>query len=359
MEVFCQCDGAHLWIGRSLVTPMAIRESSDLRAYLEEVRSHLYLDPPHERRVISELYTYFQEKVADLAEQGQSEQEATRGAIRSFGRAKVVARLMYEAYSQGSWLDAVIAALPHLIVAFLFSLHLWRHPVIAPAVFLTIVGVTLYGWWRGKPNWLYSWIGYSLFPFLVVGYQTRGVLMSAIAYLVGGSGELPPPWALVLLGTFYAFAGSLIIATTIRVVRRDWLLTSLMLVPLPILGIWLYNIEEVGGLFHRTQDVFFLWDFALAYVFAVLAAASAFFIRLRQRILKIGALLTIGTITGAIAVHNVWGNVGFFGILSVAVLLLLFLLSPALLEIGIGHGESKNKAWWTWVERPSADPKQS
>jgi hypothetical protein len=312
------------------------------------------LDPLTEKRVIGELYTYFQEKVADLQEQGIPEAEATRDAIKSFGRARVVARLMYEAYSKGSWVEAVITSLPHLIIAALFATHLWHYPALSLIILGSIVGVTLGGWWHGKPNWLYSWIGYSLLPLLIVGVISRHMLGQALSPLFGGYWTPATILSLSLLLALYLLSLAIIISTTVRVVRRDWILASLMLVPLPILGIWLFNVEQAGGLFHGGA-MLHQWDGAMASVLIVLAAASAIFIRLRQRVLKAGALIIIGMLAGAIAVNNIWGNLSFLGLLVVSLLLLLFLLSPALLEARIGHGESQKEVWWSgeWVEHPS------
>jgi len=117
----------------------------EVRNYLDNVRSHLYLDSITEKRVIGELYTYFQEKIEELQQKGISERDATKAAIESFGRARVVARLMYEAYSKGGWAEAVMTSVPHLIIAGLFASHLWRHPVLSPIVFISIVCVTLFG----------------------------------------------------------------------------------------------------------------------------------------------------------------------------------------------------------------------
>jgi hypothetical protein len=251
---------------------------------------------------------------------------------------------MNEAYGQSTWREVAIAVTPHIVVALLFSLHLWRHPFVAPMVFLSIVAMTLFGWWKGKPNWLYSWIGYSLFPLLVAGYQTRHFLIQTLNYIFKGEGQMLSPWILCLLLIFYGLSIFVVLSTTIRVVKRDWILATLMLVPLSILGIWLYNIEEVGGLFQKTTHIVFYWDPVLAKILAVLGAASALFMRLRQRILKIIALLAIGTMTGAMVVHNIWGDVGFFWLLMISVILLLFLISPALLRIGLGH---KRMGEWT------------
>ncbi|MFC1914085.1 hypothetical protein ACFLXF_02290 [Chloroflexota bacterium] len=114
---------ATLWQQESDMSP-------EIREYLDEVRSHLHLDPPTEKRILGELYTYFQEKMAELQGKGLSEEDAAGEAIKSFGRARVVARLMYEAYSEGTWIEAFLSAIPHLLVAGLFVSHLWHHSVL-------------------------------------------------------------------------------------------------------------------------------------------------------------------------------------------------------------------------------------
>ena len=90
-------------------------------------------------------------------------------------------------------------------------------------------------------------------------------------------------------------------------------------------------------------------------VFIVLGITSAIFIRLRQRVLKAGVLLIVGVIAGTIAGHSLLGDIGLVGLLTIALLSFLFLLSPALLEVRLGHDEPKGRTWWfgDWVERPS------
>lgn len=319
---------------------------SEVRDYLEEIRVHLHLDPIMEERVLSELHTNFLEKITELKEQGFANMEASREAIKSFGRARVVARLMYEAHSKGSWAEAMKTAVPHLLIAGLFYTHLWRNPVLAPIVFFLIVGITLFGWWHGKPNWLYSWIGYSLFPLLLAGFVSWPVILQAFLFLTKWQG-IPPNWLYLLsVLSLYVLSLMIIISTMIRAVKRDWILASLILVPLPILGTWLFNIARLGVLFQTNSLSLHQWDTIMATVFLVLAIASSTFIRLRQRILKVGALITIGVIAGTITIYNILGELGFWGLLGTSILLLLFLLSPALLEVRIGHGESREEAWW-------------
>ncbi len=159
----------------------------------------------------------------------------------------------------------------------------------------------------------------------------------------------------MLIAALIVFSVWVIVRTTIRVVKRDWILASLMLVSLPVVGTWLFNLEQVGGLFEGTGAALHQWDVPMALALAVLGVTSATFVRLRQRVLKIGALTTVGTLALAIVSYNLWGDIGFLGLLGASLLSLLFLLSPALLETRIGHGELKREAWWSgdWIEHPS------
>ena len=318
----------------------------EIRSYLDEVRSRLHLDPATEMLIIRELFTYFRDSVDELRGNGLSESEATKVAIESFGRPRVVAQRMYEAHSKGSWIEAAIACLPHLIVAGLFVSQLWRHPFLAPMALVSIICVTLYGWWHGKPSWLYPWVGYSLLPLLIAGYASAPILGQAASFLFLGRGSFPSVWALLLIFALIGFSLWIIVSTTIRVVRRDWILASLMLVPLPVIGAWLLNLERAGGVFQGSTVSVHQLDMPMAAAFIALAVASATFVRLRQRVLKVGALLTVGIIATAVIGHSFWGNYGFFGLLATSLLMLVFLLSPALLEVKIGHGEQRGEAWW-------------
>jgi hypothetical protein len=327
----------------------------EIKEYLDDVRSHLHLDPAVENQIIGELHTYFQDKILELQENGIPLDEAAKEAMKSFGRTKVLARLMYEAYSKGNWAEALLSALPHIIVAGLFFSHLWYHPILAPITFAMIVCVTLFGWWYGKPNWLYSWIGYALLPLIIGGYAFYPALEQAASFIFWGNGSLPDIATLLLICAFFILSLWVIIGTTMRVVKRDWILASLMLVPLPILGSWLFNIERMGGLFQGGYPVFHQWDIPMSLVLSVLATASTAFVRLRKRILKGIALMTLAFISMTIIGHILWEDQGFFGLLATSILSLLFLISPRILETRMGHGELRGEALWSddWIENPS------
>ncbi len=291
-----------------------------------------------------ELLTHFEEKIAELRQKGINEKDATRMAIDSFGRARAVARLMYEAYSKGDWFDAATAALPHLIIAGLFATHLWHYPILAPLVLLIIVGVTVLGWWHGTPNWLYSWIGYAFVPLLIAGYELRFVLLQTASFFLGEGEVLPDTGLLLVVGVLICFSLWIIIRTTVRVIKRDWVLASLLLLPLPLVGGWLVETEPVGGIFGGAPALLQQWDAALGLAFVVLASASVIFIRLRQRTLKAGVIMVVGAAARVIAGPNPWGGSGL-GLFVVFLLSLGFLFAPAVIDARLGHGGPGVDAW--------------
>lgn len=305
---------------------------SDVSAYLDQVRTHLHLDPLTERRVISELATHFQEKLSDLRSGGLAEEEASREAIASFGQPKTIARLMYEAFGRGSWIDALIGCQPHLVVAALFATHLWRHPLLLSAAFLPITVVTLLAWRRGAANWLYSWTGYALLPLLIVTYFSVEPVARTVSFLVGGSGAPAPFWHLAGLATFFTFTLWLVVSATVRAAKRDWILVSLMLLPLPVLVVWIASVSRtddfLAALMRGLEARLSQWDGAMAFFCATLAAATALFMRVRRRSLKAGAIMAVGIVGGALAVSSIQGGLGLFGLLAVAACFMLFLVCP-------------------------------
>ncbi|HVO38622.1 MAG TPA: hypothetical protein VMV03_06280 [Spirochaetia bacterium] len=319
---------------------------TEVASFLNQVRAHLHLDPGTESRVISELYTHFQEKVSELQDGGLPEPLATREALASFGGARSIARLMYEAYSRGSWMEALISCQPHMIVAALFATHVWRQPVLLVTAFSTIVFIALVGWRRGTPPWLYSWIGYAVFPLLILTYVSWDPAVRTVTYVAYGTGIPAPLWQLGLLGCLCMSTIWLVAATTVKIARRDWILVSLMLLPLPVLAIWLITVSRSEGYLLNAlrgfEGRFSRWDTAMALFCATLGVASVFFVRIRQRLLKAGAVLAVGIVGGAAVLRSFWGLGGLFAIIVLSLSLLAFLTSPFLLKALLGReGEPK------------------
>jgi hypothetical protein len=315
--------------------------AEEIHSYLEEVRSHLHLDPRKEGRVISELETHFQEKVLELEREGIGEEEASRQALASFGEARSIARLMYEAYSSGSWVEVFLSCQPHFIVAALFATHFWHSPFMLAAALAAITFITILGWNSGSPIWMYSWAGYAFFPLLIIAFIARHPVGKTVSYLFSGGTEPAPVWVLAALALYYAFVVWLLVWAAMRVAKRDWLFVSLMLLPLPVLAIWALTIEQFGDTLFRfgggIAEPVLHWDTLMAYFCVILGITSVLFVRLRQRILKVAAIVVVGMVSGALVIRSIWTDVGIGRLLAISLCLFFVLVSPLILRAFFGH----------------------
>jgi YD repeat-containing protein len=314
---------------------------TELDAYLEQVRSHLHLDSETEKHIVLELRSYFDDKLTELHEVGVPQRQALQQAIESFGRPRSVARLLYEAHHRVTWPEVGLAALPHFMIAFLFAVGGWDRWLLAPSLLVPIVAVTLYGWWQGKPGWLYPWVGYSLVPLIITGYLFLPVL-GQLAGVFLSSGPAPDILTLAIWGIYLPIALWLIVSTTVKVARRNWMLASLMLLPLPVVVAWLILLERAGGLL-STEVAVHDADGTMALAYIGLGLTTAVFIRLRAGALKIGALMvvTFSMFVGIFQSEDV--GIGFFSMVLTAILIFAFFLAPAAVEPVADRWESRRR----------------
>lgn len=305
----------------------------DVRKFLLEVKLRLHLAPETEREIVSELYSHYQDACSDYTSKGYTAEHAALAAINGLGRPRVVARRMYEAHSQGSWADAALSSAPHFLVCALIGTHSWHRTVPSLAVFGVIVVVTLGGWWYGKPNWLYTWAGYSLLPLTFGGIQSLRILRESVDSLSNGifnAGTL----AIIPAVLYFILSAGLVLKTASRVALRDWTLASSMLAPLPLVFLWLIVVARSGGLSPLDGTLAHQWDAPMSLLLGSLAAASALFIRIPQRLLKSVLYFAFSTVTALFLIHSVF-DTAQFGVFCLTTLgVLLFLASPALFVLG-------------------------
>ena len=276
--------------------------------------------------MLRELSTHLEEKAEELRQAGLSEEEASQRAAEFFGSPRAIARQMYQVYSQGSWGQALLAALPHLIFAGMFALQIWQSPVWLLPIIVAALGLAIYGWGHGKPTWLFPWLGYLLLPVVVVG-----LLLLA----------LPPNWNYLALLAYIPITVLILFPIAIQTVKRDWLFGSLLLLPLPVFIGWFLTLQQGKFLDFQLPYLYELAPWiALSFVFLGLSAAT--FIRFRQRWLKTGALFTPELVILILIVSSLKHSLGFAGLLALIVFSLVLLLSPALLQRRLGHREAKS-----------------
>ncbi len=295
--------------------------SAVIDEYLANVKNNLRLETPEEKEVIDELATHIEDTVKELKDNGLHDEEAARTCIHLLGSAKTVAHQIYEAHSQGSWHQALMASLPHLLFALIFILNWWRG--IAPVLILLvfIISTTVYGWWRGKTTWLFPWLGFSLLPVIFAGLSLL-FLPKALA------------WIAVLI--YVPLAIWLILRVVSQTMKKDWLYLSLMLYPMPMVIAWFVVSQwEIGF----NSSIFITYGPWIGISFLSLAFGVVSFVRIRRRWMKVAVLFMTGLIGLALVTGYTWGRISLVNFLLLLLLLASIFLIPALLENGVRSGK--------------------
>ena len=245
--------------------------------YVNRFKDSLHIDQNIRDGVAEELYTHLEEKTQELEENGLSREEAGKIAVQSLGSPELIAEQIYETHAQGSWKEAIFSALPHLLVALLFTSYYWQNIIYASIILALTVGIAIYGWHRGKPIWLFPWLGYYLMPVVITGI----LLLS-----------LPQGWGWVAALIYIPLALFVFIHIMRQTARRDWLYASLMLAPMLVTFTWFSSLGTVNELlasdWMARLHTNALW---IVISFIALAGATIAFIRLKPRRYKILSLL--------------------------------------------------------------------
>ena len=276
----------------------------DLTHYLESIRSDARLEQGDETVIMSELEAHIEDKLQEFTAAGMTQEEAITACLSQMGSEKSIGRQIYEAYSQGSWKQVLLAAMPHFLFALLFGLNWWQHPGWLSFVLLFVVGATIYGWSHGKPSWVFPWLGYTLVPVIIVGLM--------LLYL-------PRGWSFLAAIVYVPLALWWVFRVVVYTIKRDWLFSSVMLLPMPILIGWYLAISPSGSVSKETLQQCYYYAPWIGLSFMGLAITIAVFIRLRQRWLRVGILAASGLISLVLIVYHSTGyvnNLAFLGLLA-------------------------------------------
>jgi len=289
----------------------------ELIQYLENIRYNSKLNRADETELISELETHIEDKLRELTESGLSPEEAIKTCLGEMGSTRLVARQIYEAYSQGSWRQVLMASLPHLLFGLLFALNWWQYPLWVSVLLVLTLATAVYGWWHDKPTWAFSWLGYSLIPVLAVGIL--------LLYL-------PRGWSLLALPLYFPLALWWLFRIIVQTTRRDWLFSSLMLLPLPIIIGWFLAVSPTGKLTDFSLPRVYGFAPWIGMSFIALALTIGAFIRVRQRWLRIGLLAASGLSTLTLVVYYTTGRLNTPTFLGLVMVMWGVLLVPPVLE---------------------------
>ncbi len=303
--------------------------STSLISYVNSIRDNLRLEPSSEKEVIDELQAHIEDKLQELKEAGLSEDEAANTCVSLLGSAKLVARQLYEAHSQGTWRQTLLASMPHLFFALLFALNWWRGSGWLLIMLVLVLTMAVYGWWHGKPTWLFPWLGYSLQPVVIAGLS--------LLYL-------PTGWSWLAIFLYIPLASLLLYSITVQTIKRDWLYCSLMLLPVPTIIAWFLVVEPMGKFPEYWLERIHNFAPWIGLSFLALAVTVALFIRLRQRWVKVAVLVISGLLTLIMVACYAEGGLGLLALLVLIVLMLGLVLIPALLEHWIKHGKRQPTA---------------
>jgi hypothetical protein len=294
----------------------------DLTHYLESIRSDARLEKSDETVIMGELEAHIEDKLKELTNAGMTKDEAVKECLSQMGSIKSIAQEIYEAYSQGSWKQVLLASMPHLLFGLLFGLNWWRHPVWLSLVLVSVLGITIYGWSHGKPSWVFTWIGYTLMPIIIIG-----------AMLI----YLPQEWAFLAVLAYIPLALWWFIRIVMLTVKRDWLFSSLTLLPMPIIIGWYLAVSPSGRLSEESLQQLYSFSPWVGLSFLGLALTIAIFVRVRQRRLRVGILAASGLVTLSLVVYHSTGYVNNLTFLGLLLGMWAVLLIPPLLEKRLKH----------------------
>jgi hypothetical protein len=253
-------------------------------------------------------------------------------AVARLGRPQTLAHLLRQAHMVAQWREAALGALPMIIAAVLIGPRLWQWAPAAAAAAVLIVGMTLYGLWRGRPAWFYPWAGLALTLPLIAGYLAFLLLKRGPG--LGDGAALST--AAFGFGVLYFPVGVLVVSGAVLVaVRRDWLDASVLLSPLPVALVWIISVHRAGGILDA-DDSLAGTSQILAGACLCMATAIVVMMRARTRALKVAVLVSVAVALIAVGDLAASPSATFVVTAARSAVLVGFLLSPALVARRLG-----------------------
>ncbi len=237
--------------------------------YVAALCGSVRVDSHTRSSIDKEIRTHLEDHTEELRQRGMEEDEASHSAIQSFGNPGTIARDLLMVHSQGTWKDAFLTSLPHLLVALLITAY--YHESIASAVVLVLIagyGV-LQALSRRAPLWSFSWMGYCLVPLILMVFLLLGATQ----------------WWTLLGIAYIPCAVTLTVFAIRQTILRDPLYVSLMLSPWAVITAWFMATHSVPDLTAGELSSLNILGYSRPLIgsFVALAISSFVFARIRPR----------------------------------------------------------------------------
>ena len=285
--------------------------------YVSALCGSLKIDSRTRQAIAREFRAHLEDHSCYLRWHGLSEEEACDAAVESFGNAQLISEDLLRIHSKGTWKDAFLTSLPHLVVAMLLTVS-FRYGAACGIACVLATAVGLYHTVsRRAPSWSFSWLGYCLLPFILAAF----LLLDATKW-----------WT--ILGVAYIPCAVLLVVYVIKLTAsRDLLYVSLMLAPWVVIFAWCMATQRFGDLQTGHVNSYELHAHARELVgsFVALAISSFVFARTASRWGKALALIVPLGVVLAYVTLRCWEGTSLWGWLASALALAL-ISAPTLRE---------------------------
>ena len=270
---------------RAVAPKKGMPSPSSIATPIHALTTHILIRIRARRGVLRELADHIEDHSSRLQERGLDPVEAQEQAVRAFGDAHSMADQIERIRNRGGWPDVAMSAVPSLFVAFLFATHRWLEPEWIAGAAAVALAIGVLGVYRFQRHaWTYSWLGYALFPVLLISMVSLGTTAHAAWSVVAGGYEARDPLSWIV-GSGLGIAGIVMIVMLLSwLSHKDWVHGVLVVLPIALLSVTLLAFDR--GVYASIVEAE-AQNAALFGAFAVVIAAA---VRMTDRVLKVGLL---------------------------------------------------------------------
>ena len=169
-----------------------------------------------------------------------------------------------------------------------------------------------------------------------------GLALSAVGYCawrVLTQGSLPLTIPVYAVSFVYVAASIWVVVRMVSTAaRRDWLIASMSIMPVPFLAFWFVFFYNQEAVLSSKGQMFYGVDTTAAIVFLILAATTALFFRVSRRMVRIVLLVVTVPSMAVLAWMSYQGGPGYMALFTLASMSAAVVVGPVLLDLKAGQG---------------------